>query len=286
MTDAIQRRSLTDAAESTSEPHAARSAAAGRSSARKEMADHLLVRALLAAAGPPGARWRPVASTRPPAASPRWRRRLSEIRTASSCCVFTAPPARYVPRLYELIALLAPLLGIAFGFDAVNSERVAGHAAAPAVPSRIYRDDVINGKFVAGLAVIAVIVSVVIALRVRHRDHAPGRRAGAPRTSSASLSWFLIDAAVRRRSGSRWRCSAPSSFRRAATAAAPGDRLWLVATFFATLIATIVAVSCARAADRRYVAERCQREDDGRRSRGSSSVDCVSRRRRGRSSIR
>ncbi len=76
--------------------------------------------------------------------------------------VFTAPPARYVPRLYELIALLAPLLGIAFGFDAVNSERAQG-TLPRLLAQPLYRDDVVNGKFVAAISVIAtVIVSLVI----------------------------------------------------------------------------------------------------------------------------
>lgn len=76
--------------------------------------------------------------------------------------VFTLQPAQFVPPLYQLIAFLAPLLGIAFAFDAVNSERSQG--TLPRLLSQpLYRDDVINGKFLAALAVIAtVLVSLVI----------------------------------------------------------------------------------------------------------------------------
>ena len=58
------------------------------------------------------------------------------------------------------MAFLAPLLGIAFGFDAINGERSRG--TLPRLVSQpIYRDDVINGKFAAALGVISVILLAV-----------------------------------------------------------------------------------------------------------------------------
>ncbi len=58
------------------------------------------------------------------------------------------------------IGFLAPILGIAFGFDAVNGERSQG--TLPRLLSQpIHRDDVINGKFVAGLSVVGLIIVVV-----------------------------------------------------------------------------------------------------------------------------
>jgi len=68
-----------------------------------------------------------------------------------------------IPRFYEFVGLLAPLLGIAFGFDAVNVERTQG--TLPRLVSQpIHRDDVINGKFAAGLAVIAVMLGALTIL--------------------------------------------------------------------------------------------------------------------------
>jgi ABC-2 type transport system permease protein len=62
----------------------------------------------------------------------------------------------------SFISLAAPLLGLAFAFDAVNGERAQG--TLPRLLSQpIYRDDVINGKFVAGVAVIAMVLAIVIA---------------------------------------------------------------------------------------------------------------------------
>lgn len=64
-------------------------------------------------------------------------------------------------RTDALIAILGPLLGIAFGFDAVNVERSQG--TLPRLLSQpIHRDDVINGKFAAGLAVIALMLTSLV----------------------------------------------------------------------------------------------------------------------------
>lgn len=61
------------------------------------------------------------------------------------------------------VALLAPLLGIAFGFDAVNVERSEG-TLPRLVAQPIHRDDVINGKFAAGLATIALMLAALFLL--------------------------------------------------------------------------------------------------------------------------
>jgi ABC-2 type transport system permease protein len=68
-----------------------------------------------------------------------------------------------IPTFVAFIALLGPLLGVAFGFDGVNGERAAG--TLPRLVSQpIHRDDVINGKFVAGLATISVIFVAIVAV--------------------------------------------------------------------------------------------------------------------------
>jgi ABC-2 type transport system permease protein len=63
----------------------------------------------------------------------------------------------------SFIGLVAPLLGLAFAFDAVNGERSQG--TLPRLLSQpIHRDDVINGKFAAGLAVIGLVLVTVCGL--------------------------------------------------------------------------------------------------------------------------
>lgn len=64
----------------------------------------------------------------------------------------------------SFIALLGPIVGLALGFDAVNSERANG-TLNRLVAQPIYRDSIIIGKFLAGTAVIAIVIfSMGIAL--------------------------------------------------------------------------------------------------------------------------
>src|SRR3954447_12962135 len=61
------------------------------------------------------------------------------------------------------VALLVPLVGIAFGFDGINSERAQG-TLSRLLAQPIHRDDIINGKFVAGIAVIALMLTALVVL--------------------------------------------------------------------------------------------------------------------------
>ncbi|MFN8621571.1 MAG: ABC transporter permease [Chloroflexota bacterium] len=81
--------------------------------------------------------------------------------------LFTVNPstsiAQSLPPFVQLVGFLGPLVGIAFGFNAINAERSDG--TLPRLLSQpIHRDDVINGKFVAGLGIIALILGAVIVL--------------------------------------------------------------------------------------------------------------------------
>ena len=68
-----------------------------------------------------------------------------------------------IPATSDFITIVGPLLGIAFAFDAVNGERARG--TLPRLLSQpIHRDDVINGKFAAGLAVIGLVLTFIVAL--------------------------------------------------------------------------------------------------------------------------
>ena len=63
----------------------------------------------------------------------------------------------------EFAALFIPLVGIAFGFDAINSERSQG-TLSRLLAQPIHRDDVVNGKFAAGIAVIAMMMTALVVL--------------------------------------------------------------------------------------------------------------------------
>jgi ABC-2 type transport system permease protein len=61
------------------------------------------------------------------------------------------------------VGLIVPVVGIAFGYDGVNSER-SQSTLSRLLAQPIHRDDVINGKYVAGIAVISVMMVTLILL--------------------------------------------------------------------------------------------------------------------------
>jgi ABC-2 type transport system permease protein len=92
---------------------------------------------------------------------------ISELSDSTSDYLFLAlytESGNSIPSFMSFIALLGPIIGLALGFDAINSER-AGGTLNRLVAQPIYRDAIIIGKFEAGVAVIAsIIYSMGIAL--------------------------------------------------------------------------------------------------------------------------
>jgi ABC-2 type transport system permease protein len=62
--------------------------------------------------------------------------------------------------VFTFLGIVAPLLGLAFAFDAVNGERSEG-TLPRLLAQPIHRDDVINGKFAAGIAVIGMVIASI-----------------------------------------------------------------------------------------------------------------------------
>jgi ABC-2 type transport system permease protein len=66
--------------------------------------------------------------------------------------------------LTQFIAFFGPLIGIIMGFDAINRERTAG-TLSKLLSQPVYRDAIINAKFLAGIVTIAIMfVSLVLIL--------------------------------------------------------------------------------------------------------------------------
>ena len=66
--------------------------------------------------------------------------------------------------MVQFVAFFGPLIGIVLGFDAINRERADG-TLIKIVSQPIYRDSVINGKFLAGVTTISVmLVSIVLVI--------------------------------------------------------------------------------------------------------------------------
>ena len=62
------------------------------------------------------------------------------------------------------VAFLFPLIGIVLGFDSINREKSTG-TMSKLVSQPIFRDSIINGKFLAGLTTIAImLVSIVLVI--------------------------------------------------------------------------------------------------------------------------
>ncbi len=73
--------------------------------------------------------------------------------------LFTSPGKLF--SLIQFIAIFGPLLGIVLGFDSINRERSA-RTLSKLISQPIYRDSVINGKFLAGLITIAIMLASIV----------------------------------------------------------------------------------------------------------------------------
>jgi ABC-2 type transport system permease protein len=151
--------------------------------------------------------------------------------------LFTISPER-VPSFLSFVGFLAPLLGIAFGFDAINGER-AQRTLPRLVAQPIHRDDVINGKFVAGLAVIALPLGAVIAIVAGYGIVRLGITPSGSDVIRLVAYFVLAVVYVALWLAVAIFCSVVT--RRPATSAFTTIALWLVLTFFAGLIAGVIA---------------------------------------------
>ncbi len=65
----------------------------------------------------------------------------------------------------QIMVLFGPILGMAMGFDAINKERTSG-TLSMLLGQPIFRDSVVNGKFLAGASSLAVLGVGTIAITV------------------------------------------------------------------------------------------------------------------------
>jgi ABC-2 type transport system permease protein len=81
--------------------------------------------------------------------------------SASFNYIFTG--ARMSFSFNQIMVLFGPILGMALGFDAINKERTTGTLSV-LLGQPIYRDSVVNGKFLAGAAALATLSTGTIAI--------------------------------------------------------------------------------------------------------------------------
>jgi ABC-2 type transport system permease protein len=138
----------------------------------------------------------------------------------------------------SFVAIVAPLLGLAFSFDAINGERAEG-TLPRLVAQPIYRDDVINGKFVAGLSVILIVLVAVVGLI---SGFGILRLGIVPSTDEILrlVAWILVTAVY----VGLWLAFGlllSVLVRRAATSALIGFGVWFVLVIFGSFIVDLLA---------------------------------------------
>ena len=142
--------------------------------------------------------------------------------------LFSLPPEasdatlQAIPAFSGIVGLfLGPLMGLAFGFDAISNERAEG--TLPRLVSQpIHRDDVINGKFLASLSVVALILGAVMLTLAGFGIYQLGIIPSVD-VALRLLAWYVVTVLYvgfwlafavlasgglpPRRHGARWRCS-------------------------------------------------------------------------------
>jgi ABC-2 type transport system permease protein len=163
--------------------------------------------------------------------------------TNSLFLILFAPPSslqqlNQIPPFTTFVAFLGPLLGIAFGFDAINGERA--EATLPRLLAQpIYRDDVVNGKFVAGLAAIGLVLAVVMALVGAVGVIQLGILPSAEDVLRLMVWWGLALMYIGFWLALALLCSV--LVRRAATSAITALAIWLLLSVFFTLVVGLLA---------------------------------------------
>jgi len=143
-----------------------------------------------------------------------------------------------LPSFVAFVGFLGPLVGLAMGFDAINGEYARG-TLSRVLSNPIFRDSVINGKFLAGVTTIAVmLVSISLVL-----SGLGLRLIGIPPTGDETLRLilYLIVAVFY---VAFWMALAilfSILFRQTATSALAGIALWIFFTFFVSMIAATTA---------------------------------------------
>jgi ABC-2 type transport system permease protein len=140
--------------------------------------------------------------------------------------------------LVVFISFLGPLLGIMFGFDAINGERSQG-TLPRLLAQPIHRDEVILGKFVAGLTVVGVMLAALILFVSGIGIFRLGLTPTA--TEIARLIIWLLVAVIYVGFWQALATLCSVTVRRASTSALIAVGIWLLLTLFGSFIFQSVA---------------------------------------------
>lgn len=143
-----------------------------------------------------------------------------------------------MPSFMDFLGIFIPIIGIAFGFDAINSER-SGGTLSKVLSQPIYRDNVINAKFLAGISTITVLLGSIVFII----GGVGLRSIGVPPTPEEIIRIFLF-IAICIFYGAFWMGLAilfSIIFERMATSVLVAVAIWLFFTLFMPVIIHAVA---------------------------------------------
>jgi ABC-2 type transport system permease protein len=142
--------------------------------------------------------------------------------------------------LIQFVAFFGPLIGLVMGFDMINRERNEG-TLSKLLSQPIYRDAVINGKFLAGVVTISImmvcIVLVVTGLGLRMVGVVPGIE------EASRIGLYLVISIVYISFWLGVSILFSILFRNIATSALAALAVWIFFSFFVSLGASVVASS-------------------------------------------
>ncbi|MBI4266969.1 MAG: ABC transporter permease subunit [Chloroflexi bacterium] len=147
-----------------------------------------------------------------------------------------------IPSFIAFINLFIPIIGIALGFDAINSER-SGGTLSRILSQPVYRDSVINGKFLAGIATLTIMVSTTVLLVSGYGL----RMIGVPPTAEEIIRLFIY-LVLTIIFGAFWMGLAmlfSVIFRRIAASLLVAIAVWLLFSFFMPILMPAVANALA-----------------------------------------
>jgi len=143
-----------------------------------------------------------------------------------------------LPSFTFFISFFGPLIGIILGFDAINSEHSRGTMSL-VLSQPIFRDSLINGKFLAGLATVAImlisIILVISGLGLSTLGIVPNLaeilRIGIFFVASVIYIGFWLSLGI----------LFSILFRRTASSALASIAVWIFFTFFIYMVASVIA---------------------------------------------
>ena len=138
----------------------------------------------------------------------------------------------------QFIGFFGPLIGIILGFDSINRERVS-RTLSKLVSQPIYRDSIINAKFLSGVAIIAIVLVAIVllisGLGIRLIGVVPGSE------EVGRLAIYLITSILYIAFWLGISILFSIVFRSTATSALASLALWIFFSFFVSLGASVLS---------------------------------------------